>query len=42
MKKKTREIYRVSEFSYPKGVVIMISIDKVISPNEKVFNMSEV
>ena len=37
----TREIYRVSEYKYPKGVVIMLIIDEVISSNEKVIKTPE-
>ena len=29
----TKQVYRVSQYSYTKGVVIMLRIDKVISPN---------
>ena len=34
-------IYRVSEYSHPKGVVTMINIDEVISPNTKVIRTTE-
>ena len=40
--KSTREIHTVSELSCLKVVVIMLSIDKVISPNIKVFKTTEV
>ena len=33
--------YIVSEFSHPKGVVIVIIIDNVISPNEKLIKTLE-
>ena len=39
--KSTRELYGASEFWYPKGVVIIIIIDKVISPNEKLIKTTE-
>ena len=39
--KKTRELYIFSQYSYPKYVVIMISIDNIISLNEKVIKIIE-
>ena len=36
-----QELYRVSELSYPKGDVIVISIYKIIFPNEKVIKTTE-
>ena len=39
--KTTRELYIVSESSNPKGVVIMLIIYKVVSPNQKVIQTKE-
>ena len=40
--KLTREIYRVLVSFYPKGFVIMISIDKFISPDDFFIKTAEV